>query len=79
MLSTRVEEVCHPGVELALDSLGTQSGEQGRMSDSIESSKYVQRDGPDHMSDIEGLHPLLGVLKQHVQSRVTRSESELMI
>ena len=31
------------------------------------------------MSNIEGLHPLLGESKQHVQGRVTRSESELMI
>ena len=30
------------------------------------------------MTDIEDLHPLLGESKQHVQGRVTRSESELM-
>ena len=32
----------------------------------IKSTRYVQRDGPDLMSDIEDLHPLLGEWKQHV-------------
>ena len=39
----------------------------------------VQKDGPDIMSDIEGLHPLLGEEKQHVQGGLTRSECELVI
>ena len=50
----RVEEVSNPRVELALDSIGRQFGEQGRMPDFIKSSRYVQRDSPDLMSDIEG-------------------------
>ena len=79
MLATRVEEVSHPRVELVLDAIGRKCGEQGRMPDPIESSKYVLRDGPDLMSDIEGLHPLLGESKKHDKGRVTRSESELMI
>ena len=29
--------------------------------------------------DIEGLHPLLGEQKQHVQGRMTWSESELIV
>ena len=49
------------------------------MTDCIKSSRYVQRDGPDLMSDIEGLHQLVGEQKQHVQGRVTRSEADLMI
>ena len=35
--------------------LGRQFDEQGRMPDCIKSSRYVQRDGPDLMSDIEDL------------------------
>ena len=31
------------------------------------------------MSNIEGLHPLLGELKQHVQGGVTYSETKLVI
>ena len=65
------EELSNPRVELALDSIGRQFGEQVGMPDSIKSSNYVQRNGPDLMSDIEGLHPLLGKWKQHVQGRVT--------
>ena len=52
----RGEEVSNPRVELALDSIGRQFGEQGRMPGCIKSSIYVQRDSPDLMSDIEGLH-----------------------
>ena len=52
----RVEEVDNPRVELALDSIGRQFGEQGRMPDCIKSLRYVQRDGPALMSDTEGLH-----------------------
>ena len=33
MLTTRVEEVSNPRVELALDSTGRQFGEEGRMPD----------------------------------------------
>ena len=60
MLTTRVEEGSYPCMELALDAIGRAFGEQDGMSDWIESSRYVQRDGPELMSDIEGLHPLLG-------------------
>ena len=56
----RVEEVRKPCVELSLDSIGRELGEQGKMSDCIKSTRYVQRDGRDLLSDIEGLHPLLG-------------------
>ena len=74
----RGEEVSNPRVELALDSIGRQFGEQGRIPDDIKSSRYVQRDGPDLMSDIDGFHHC-GWSKQHVQGGVTRPESELMI
>ena len=56
MLATRGEEVSNSRVELALDSIVRLFGEQGRMPDCIKSSRYVQRDGPDLMSDIEGFH-----------------------
>ena len=49
------------------------------MPDCIKSIRYVQRDCPYLMSDIEGLHPLLGESKQHVQGGVTWSESKLVI
>ena len=35
--------------------------------------------GSDLMSGIEDLHPLLGEQKQHIQGRVTWSETKLMI
>ena len=57
-LSTRVEEVSNPRVELAFDSID-RVWREGRMPDCIKSSIYVQRDGPDVMSDTEGLHSLL--------------------
>ena len=57
---TRVEEVRIPRVELALDSIGRHFGEQGRMPDCIKSSRYGQRDGPDLMSDIEGIPSIVG-------------------
>ena len=79
MLATRVEEVRKPCVEVALDAIGREFGEQGGMPDCIKCSRYLERDGPDLISDVEGLHPLLGKYKQNVQGRVTRSESELMI
>ena len=75
----RVEDVSNPRVELALDAIGRPFGEHGSMPDCVKSTRYVQRDGPDLMSDIEGLYPLLGESKQHVQGRVTWSESELII
>ena len=62
-LAMRVEEVSKPCVEFTLDSIGREFGEQGRMPDCIKSTRYVWRDGPDLMSDIEGLHPLLGEWK----------------
>jgi len=49
---------------------------RARWGDCIKRLRYVSRDSPDLMSDIEGLHPLLGERKQYVQGRVTRSESE---
>ena len=59
--------------------LQTEFGEQVGLPDCIESSRHVERYCPDLMSNIEGLHPLLGESKQHVQGRVTMSESETMI
>ena len=56
----RVEEVGEPYVKLVLDSIGREFGEQGGVSDCIETTRYVQRDSLDLMSDIEGLHLLLG-------------------
>ena len=51
-------------------------GEQGRVPDYIESSRYVSEDGSDLMSGNEYLHPLLGEQKQHIQGRVTWSETK---
>ena len=51
MLAMGVEEVSYSRVELALDATGRQFGEQGEMPDCIKSSRYVQRDGPDLMSE----------------------------
>ena len=79
MLATRVEEVRTPLVEAALDSIGRQFGKQFRVPDCIENSRCVQRDSSDLMSDIEGLHPLVDELKQHVQGGVTWSENKLVI
>ena len=50
---TKVEEVSEPCVELVLDAIAMECGEQGRMPGCIKSTGYVQRDGPDLMSDIE--------------------------
>ena len=64
------------------DVLGYQRrefGEHGRVADCIESTRYVQEDVSDFMSGIEYFHPLLGEQKQHIQGRVTVSESKLMI
>ena len=60
MLTMGVEEVSKPCVEMAFDAIGREFGEQCGVPDCIESSRYVFRDGPDMMSDIEGLHSLLG-------------------
>ena len=54
-----VEEVSNPRVELALDSIDRQFREQGRKPDCNKSSCYVQKHGPDLMSDIECLHHCL--------------------
>ena len=59
MSALRVEEVSKPCVELSLDAISREFGEQGRMPDCIESTRYVQRDGPNLMPNIEGFHPLL--------------------
>ena len=67
MLTTRVEEVSNPKVEFALDSIGREFGESGRMPDYIKISRSVQRDSSDLVCVIEGLHSLLGESKQHVQ------------
>ena len=42
-LVMRVEEVSKSHVELVLDSIGRQFGEQGRMPNCIKSRRYVQR------------------------------------
>ena len=47
-----VEEVSKPCVELALDAIRREFGEQGRMSDCIKNMRYVKRDSPDLISDI---------------------------
>ena len=51
----------------------------GRVPDSVKSTPYVLGYGSDFMSSIEYLHPLLGEQKQHIQVRVTWSETKLMI
>ena len=66
-------------MELALDCIGRKFGEQGRMPDCIESSRYVKIDSPDVISEIGSLHPLLGEQRQHVQGRLTESQSKLVI
>ena len=64
---------------MALDTIGREFGEQGRVPDHIEGMRYVEGDGFDFISGIEDLHPLLGEQKQHNHGRVTWSESKLMI
>ena len=68
-------------MEMALDTMGREFGEQSRvpLPDRIEGMRYVQGYDSDIMSGIEDLHPLLGDQKQHIQVRVTWSESKLMI
>ena len=67
----RVEEVMNPRVEVSLDAICREFGEQDGMPDHIESRRYVQRYGPELMFEIKCLHPLFGEQKQHVQGRVT--------
>ena len=76
-LQELVKSVSH-AVELALDAIRREFGEQCRMPDCIKCMIYVQRDSPDLMSDIEGLHPLLGEKNQHVQGGVTWSETKFV-
>ena len=58
-VATRLEEVGKPCVELTFDAMGREFEEQVRMPDCIENMRYVQKDGPDVISNIESLHPLL--------------------
>ena len=55
---------------MALDTIGREFGEQGRVPDCVKSTRYVEGNGSDFISGIEDLHPLLGEQKQHVQGRV---------
>ena len=64
---------------MALDTIGREFGEQGRVPDSVKSTRYVYGYGSDFMSGIEDLHLLLGEQKQHIQGRVTWSETKLII
>ena len=64
---------------MALDTMGREFDEQGRVPDCVKSTRYVEGDGSDFMSGIECLHPLLGEQKQQIQGRVTWSETKLMI
>ena len=45
----------------------------------VKTTRYVLEYGCDFMFGIEYLHPLLGEQKQHIQDRVTWSESKWMI
>ena len=49
------------------------------MPDRIKSTQFVEEDCFDFICGIEDLYPLLGEQKQHIQGRVTWSESKLMI
>ena len=64
---------------MALDTIGREFGEQGRVLDCVKSTRYLRGYGSDFMSGIEDLHPLLREQKQHIQSRVTLSETKLML
>ena len=63
---------------MSLDTKGREFGDQGTVAAHIESKRYVSGNGSDLMSGIEYLHPLLGEHKQHIQGRVTWSESKLI-
>ncbi len=58
---------------------GREFDEQDRVPERVKNMRYVQGYGSDFMSGIEDLHPLLGEQKQHIQGRVTWSETKLMI
>ena len=64
---------------MALDTIGREFGEQGRVTDRVKSTRYVSGYGSDFLSGIEDLHPLLGEQTQHIQGRVTWSETKLTI
>ena len=54
-------------MEIALDTIRRDFGEQCGVPDLIESSRYVKGYGSNLMSGIEDLHPFLGEQKQHIQ------------
>ena len=64
---------------MAVDTIGREFGEQGRVQGRVKNTRYVSGYGSDFLSGIEDLHPLLGEQKQHIQGRVTWSETKLMI
>ena len=64
---------------MALDTIGREIGEQGRVPDRVNSTRYVKGYGSDFMSGIGDLHPFLGEQKQHIHGRVNRSETKLRI
>ena len=64
---------------MALDTIGREFAEQGRVPERLKSTGYGVGYGSDFMSSIEDLHPFLGEQKQHIQGRVTWSETKLMI
>ena len=64
---------------MALDTIGREFAEKGRVPDHVKSTRYVEEDGSDFMSGIEDLHSLLGEQKSHIQGRVTWSKTKLMI
>ena len=63
---------------MAFDTIGREFGVQGGVPDRVKSTQYVQGYGTDFISGIEDLHPLLGEQKQHIQGRVTWSETKLI-
>ena len=63
MLAVTGEDVFEPQVEMSLDTIGRQFGEQGRVQNHIEGTRCVWEDGSDFMSGIEDLHPLSGEQK----------------
>ena len=54
VLAMKVEEVSKPCMEFALDAICRAFGEQSWVTECIECSRYVERDGPDPMSDNVG-------------------------
>ena len=70
MLIMGVEEVRKPSVQLALDAIGRVWGVRQDTRLYQKHEIWPERH-PDPLSDIEGLHPLLGESKQHVQGGVT--------